>query len=35
MALNFGLDASYDSMQDWKGIQEKAGEFNSTRTYRK
>jgi hypothetical protein len=27
MALNFGLSASSDYMQDWKGIQEKAGEF--------
>jgi hypothetical protein len=24
--LNVGLDASFDTMQDWKGIREKAGE---------
>jgi hypothetical protein len=33
MALNVGLDASLDNMQDWKGIREKAGEVNSTKAY--
>jgi hypothetical protein len=26
MVLNVGLDVSFDKMQDWKGIWEKAGE---------
>jgi hypothetical protein len=29
MALKVGLDASFDSMWDWKGIREKAGEVDS------
>jgi hypothetical protein len=33
MALNFGLGASFDNMQDWEGILEKAGEVNSTKAY--
>jgi hypothetical protein len=35
MALNFGLRASFDNMQDWKGIglQEKAGQVNITKVY--
>jgi hypothetical protein len=33
IALNVGLDVSFDNMQDWKGIREKAGEVNSTEVY--
>jgi hypothetical protein len=33
MTLNTGLDASFDNVQDWKGIREKAGEVNSTKTH--
>jgi hypothetical protein len=27
MALNVGLDVSFDNIQNWKGIREKAGEL--------
>jgi hypothetical protein len=33
VASNFGLDISFDNMQDWKGIGEKVGEVNSTKAY--
>jgi hypothetical protein len=33
MALNISLDIRFDKMRDWKGIQEKAGEVNSTKAY--
>jgi hypothetical protein len=33
MTLKTGLDGSFDNMEDWKGIREKAGEVNSTETY--
>jgi hypothetical protein len=33
MALTVGLDASFNNMQDWKEIREKAGEGNSTKAY--
>jgi hypothetical protein len=32
MALNVGLDVSFDNMKDWKGILERAGDVNSTKT---
>jgi hypothetical protein len=33
MALNIDLDVSFDNMQDWKGIGQKAGEVNNTEGY--
>jgi hypothetical protein len=33
MALKLGLDASFDNMYDWKIIEEKAEECNSTKAY--
>jgi hypothetical protein len=33
MAVNIGLDMSFDNMWDWKGIREKATEVNSTEAY--
>jgi hypothetical protein len=33
MALNVGLDVSFDKMQRLKGMREKAGEVNSTGAY--
>jgi hypothetical protein len=33
MALNVGLDVSFDNMKDWRGIREKAGEPNNTKPY--
>jgi hypothetical protein len=33
MALNVGLDVSFDNMEEWKGIRNKAVEVNSTETY--
>jgi hypothetical protein len=33
MAVNIGLDASFDNIQDLKGIRKKAGEVNSTKAY--
>jgi hypothetical protein len=33
MALNVGLDASFDSTQAWKGIREKASEDKSAKVY--
>jgi hypothetical protein len=33
MASEFGLDALFDSKQDWTGIQEKAEEVGSTEDY--
>jgi hypothetical protein len=33
MALNFDLDVSFLNLQDWKRIQEKAGELNNTKAY--
>jgi hypothetical protein len=32
---NVSLEASFDNMQDWKGILEKAEEVNSTKVYDK
>jgi hypothetical protein len=32
MALNAGLDVSFDKMQDWKGIREKVGEVTKQYT---
>jgi hypothetical protein len=31
MALNLGLDLSFDNMQEWKGIQQNAGDVNTTK----
>jgi hypothetical protein len=33
IALDVGLDASFDNTQDCKGIQEKAGEINNMKAY--
>jgi hypothetical protein len=33
MALNDDVNVSFDNMQDWKGIREKEGAVNSTKTY--
>jgi hypothetical protein len=33
MALRVGPDVSFDNMQDWKGMREETGEFNSTKAY--
>jgi hypothetical protein len=33
MALNMGLDASYDNVSDWKVILDKAREVNSAKAY--
>jgi hypothetical protein len=33
MASSVGLDVSFDNLQDWKGVQEKAGEVNSKKAY--
>jgi hypothetical protein len=33
MALNAGLDVSFDNMYDWKKIREKAEKVNSTEAY--
>jgi hypothetical protein len=33
MSLNIGLDASFDNMQNWKGIREKAEDVNSMKAY--
>jgi putative salt-induced outer membrane protein YdiY len=33
MALNAGLDVSFDNMQDWNRIREIAGEVNSKKAY--
>jgi hypothetical protein len=32
MALNIGLDVSFDNISDWNGIPQKAGEVNSTKS---
>jgi hypothetical protein len=32
VALNICLHASFDNLQDWKGLQEKGGRLNSTKT---
>jgi hypothetical protein len=34
MALNVGLDVSFDNMLGEKGIRVKAGELNSTKVYK-
>jgi hypothetical protein len=34
MALNFGVDVSFDKMMDWKGIRGKLGKVNSARVFR-
>jgi hypothetical protein len=33
MALNFGLNASFDNMWKWKATLERVGEVNSTKAY--
>jgi hypothetical protein len=33
MALNVGLDTSFNNMQDWKGIQKIRGECNDVKVY--
>jgi hypothetical protein len=33
VALNNGLSSSFGNMQDWKRIQAKAGEGNTTKDY--
>jgi hypothetical protein len=33
MVLNTGLDSSFDNMQEWKGIWEKATGIKSTKVY--
>jgi hypothetical protein len=33
MELNFGLNVLFDTKQDWKEIQAKAEEVNSTKAY--
>jgi hypothetical protein len=33
MGLNVGLDASFINKLDWKETQEKAGKFNSMKSY--
>jgi hypothetical protein len=33
MAINVGLDASFDNMWDWKGIWEETGEVNNMKAY--
>jgi hypothetical protein len=33
MGLNVCLEASFDNVQDWKGVLEKTGEINSTIAY--
>jgi hypothetical protein len=32
-ALEVDLDASVDNMPDWKGVQDRSGEVNSTKAY--
>jgi hypothetical protein len=31
--INVGLDVSFDNMQHWKGIRERAEKVNSTKAY--
>jgi hypothetical protein len=33
MALDIGLEVSFDNIQDWKGIWDKAGEVKSMEAY--
>jgi hypothetical protein len=33
MALNVGLNVSFDNTQNWEGMREKAGKVNSTEVY--